>query len=160
MGGEIEQGFFTRFISGRDLVTQPVFDARLMMLGVELKLEFAVVLPAGEHFGEFSNVIVAVAAVGTEGVQFHHLAGVIFVPVVFTAELIVKIFQHRRMTGGGEEHLLELAKCQLADDLIFIMPGSPTAAFLLVIAHVDAEMVSPEIDDHFFESTVAFDRPR
>ena len=63
------------------------------------------------------------------------------------------------MTGGGEQHLLELAEGQFANDLIFVMAGSPPTAFLLIIAHVDAEVVPPEIDDHFLKPTIAFDGP-
>ena len=98
MRGEDFQHFFAVLdaaVGGDDVAED---DLRAVVVTAGHELEFAglrVDAPAGEAAGDFLHVLLRVAAVDAERVQFHDLAGVVFVDAADLLRLVVHGFDGR-----------------------------------------------------------------
>ena len=122
--------------------------------------------PAGEAARRFGDVLLGVAAVHAERVQFQQFAAVVFVEAaraLLAARLrsvrahglpVVQVEQHRRTLGGGFQQVFELAEDVRADHVALVF-GDQVAVGALI--EVDVEVVEPEIGQHFVELAVAVD---
>ena len=122
--------------------------------------------PAGEAAGDFGDIVLGVAAIDAEGVEFEQFAAVVFVEAaraLFAAGLrgvgthgfpVIEVEQHGRALGGGLQEVFELAEDVRADDVALVF-GDQVAVGALV--EVDVEVVEPEIGEDFVELAVAID---
>ena len=151
-------------------------------LGLKVKCgvdEGAVDAPAGEDARDLGYVGLGVSAVDAEGVQFHQLAGVVFIEAFVAAFLevwaagsgelgalsgqrvgadalgVVEIGEHGGAVSYGFKQVLKVAKRAGADGVAFI--ADEVVGHLLVFAQVDVEVIEPEIGHHFLELGVGVD---
>jgi len=127
--------------------------------------------PAGEAARDLDHVLLRVAAVHSEGVQLHELAGVVLVEphaparvgaaghheVGARAEPVVEVEEHRGMTRGGQHEVAEPPERVRPDRLPLVGRQHPAHRPLLP---VDVEVIEPEVHHHFLELPVARDRAR
>ena len=118
--------------------------------------------PAGEAAGHFGHVLLGVAAIDAERVQFHQLAAVVFVQALAASAWyrsalrlpVIEIEQHGRALRRGEEQVFEMTEHMRADHVALV--GGDHVAVRAFIEK-DVEVVVPEIGQHFFELAVAVD---
>ena len=106
-----------------DLVAKHHFDAGFVHAIVEIKFPAALRVahrPAGKDLGDFGHVALGVAAIDTEGVQFHQLAAVIFVQARFAPGLLLSVgslLRRKRhaqpITAGTEQPALARSRLGL-----------------------------------------------
>ncbi len=122
--------------------------------------------PAGEAARDFGDVLLGVAAIDAEGVEFHEFAAVVFVETLLLflagAEVrvgadrlpVVEIEEHGGALRGGEQKVFEFAEDAGADDVALV--GSDHVS-ILPFVDIDVEVVEPEICEDFLKLTVAVD---
>src|SRR5687767_4124851 len=150
-----------------DLHAKYGFFALIVHEGVKLEAAATARIPygpAGEASGDFSDVLLRVAAIHTERVQLHQLARVILVeaapsfPTAIDLRIdrlpVVEVEQHGGMLGGGEHHVFKFAQHARADRVPLV--GSYEVA-IGTLVEVDVEMVVPEIGEDLGELPVAVD---
>ena len=153
------QRLLAPLLTRRNHPPEDLFRAGLVPLGTEDELQVAVVRPPGERLAQLQDVGFVVVVIGPKRVQLHHLAGVVLVPGVGLAQVVVEVLQHGRVGGRGVEHVLELAEHVAADDGVLVISGGPRPGRRVPPGQVDEEVVAPEVAHHFLELPVAHDRP-
>ena len=115
----------------------------------------AVAAPAGERPRHLDHVLLRVAAVDAERVQFHQLAGVVLVRRGPRAVRVVQVGQHRRAGSAADEQLEEVGQRQLAEDLAIL-------EHLVDADGVDVgvEVIAPELHHPLEQLPVRIDRAR
>jgi len=130
--------------------------------GIELELSVASGIedrPASETTGHRDDVVLGIATIDAEGVQFEQFAAVVLVQHRLlprhpfrirrrTRLPIVEIKLHRRMAGGGQQHAAETAEYMRADG-VALVAGHHHPDIALVDR--DVEVVDPEVDQYLFE---------
>src|SRR5918994_5144823 len=121
--------------------------------------------PAGQNFGELLNILLRVAAVDAERVQFEQLARIVFVQAsrllsalatTAASELrasraradrlkVVEVHQHRRMSGRCEHHVFEPAEHVRPDCFALVTAGEWRDKYLRASRHT--QMIRPERDE-------------
>jgi hypothetical protein len=129
------------------------------------RVGFQVDRPAGEDIREGRDIGLGVAGLRADGVQFHALAGEVFVQAAmgFQADRavgaerpgIVEIQQHRRVAHDRQHHVAELAGDVGADGFLDEGGGNGGARTL---APGNGEVVGPEPDQAFAERGRSRDR--
>ena len=127
--------------------------------------------PSGEGARHLGDVGLRVAAVHTQRVKLHQLAGVVLVePGPPTgvgagahgeartgAEPVVEVEQHGRMMGGRPQQVGEAAERVGTDDVALVGREVPAH---LALAREDVEVVEPEVDHHLLQLPLARHRPQ
>jgi hypothetical protein len=116
------------------------------------------------------DVPLRVTAVNAERVQFHKLAGVVFIQsasavvgashprhrrVGIGAQPIVQIKEHRRTLGSGEQEIFESAESMRPNGVPVVSGGQPTIGSF---RGENIEVVAPKIHHDFIELSLAIDR--
>ena len=128
--------------------------------------------PAGEGARHLGDVVLRVAAVDAERVQFQQFAPVVLVqpgrtsrhrsrrvevrPVRVGTHPVVQIEEHGGAFRRGAEQLAEVPEDVRADRLAFILGQQKPCRALL---RVDVEVVEPEVGQHFVQLPLAVDGP-
>ena len=123
--------------------------------------------PSRQNVRQRHDVGLRVSSIHTEGVQFHHLAGIVFIDAASLAlgfwrcahfslgvrqgrdvSRVVEIDEHRRMFGRCEQKIAEATKNMRPNRLFFVgaYPNS-NEPFLVV----DVEVIEPEVDKRFLK---------
>jgi hypothetical protein len=114
--------------------------------------------PAREDAGQLAHIVLAVAAIDTQGVQFHQLTGVVFVESTAAAVgvggvgsdggafgyalRLVQVEQHGRMASAGQQQVFKPAQCMGANGVEHVVAHvGPHRA--LACKHI--EVVEPEL---------------
>ena len=92
--------------------------------------------PAGENVGEVGDIFLRVAGVDAEGVEFHDLAGVVFVQLAGVGAFLVEIAEHGGAGGAGGEEVVEAGDAEGAEALVLI-PLAPS----VVLADPGGEVI-------------------
>ncbi len=127
--------------------------------------------PARQHFREFRDVGLRVAAVDAERVQLQDLAREILVQAELAAAvaaherrgrrarahrgLVVEIQDHRGMPLGREQQIVEIAR-HVRPDRFLLVQARERGERLLVGRH--REVVAPEVHEPLDERPIRFDR--
>ena len=124
--------------------------------------------PTGECAGYVLHVLLGVAAVHAERMQFHELAGVIFVeparrptspvlPVLVRRRTlpVIEVEEHRRTVGRRAKQVSKFPE-HVGPDHVALVLGQIHARRSLAGKHV--EVVEPKVDEHFFELPLAVHR--
>ena len=75
----------------------------------------------GQNARQCLDIRLRVTRADPHGVQFHDLAGIVFVDMSGGIVGIVEIAQHRRMIQGGGKQIVELAERKRADGAALIV---------------------------------------
>ena len=119
----------------------------------------------------FPYVLLRVAAIDAQGVEFHQLARIVFVQAAAfrlraqafclgrrvgrDAQPIIQIEEHGRTLRGGGEQLGEISQSMGPDRIVLEGSQEPPVNSL---AGVDIEMVHPELNHDFLKLTLAVGR--
>ena len=153
--------------NGGNLLSEHFLAAAIVLRKFELDLAdlkirlliFRANRPAGETARHFHDILLRVAAVNAEGVQFQQFARVIFVRlfrhVLPAIDPPVEIPKHGRTEGGGAEHVGEFAERVLADHLAVVRHLEP---FAVALGGINVEVVRPELHHHFIQLAFGPDR--
>ena len=139
--------------------------------GIELKfrkLLRIVDCPAAESTGDRDDVLLRVASIDTQRMQFEQLAAVVLIQArpahsrrkwnVVARNLrlpIVEIEQHCGMPGCGKQHVLKVSK-DIWTYGITLKTGEQHAIRPLPVEHI--EVIHPEVHQHFLELPIRIDR--
>ena len=153
--------------AGRNPNTQDGLLARIVHLGIELEFRHALRLfygPPGKTAGYFGDVLLSIAAVHAERVQFQQFASIVLIQPALAPFAggrlgsdrvpIVEIEQHGGTLRGGAQQILELAEDVRANGIALICRDQITIGALL---YEDIEVVIPEIREDFLQLAVAVD---
>ena len=109
--------------------------------------------PPGQDPGQGDDILLRVAAIGAERVQFHDLASEVLVQSLLSAagagasrggaERVVQVDQHCRVLCRREQQIPETAEHKWTDRLLLVI-SDPHIIQPLAREHI--EMVEPEID--------------
>jgi hypothetical protein len=157
-----------------DLFAEDFFRAGFVAVGIEGEVaadEGTIDGPAGEHARDLRYVGLRVAAVDAEGVEFHQLAGVIFVEAFMDylpgaarggevgtlrcervgadAAGVVEINEHGWAVRYGFKQVFKFAEGTWANGVALI--ADEVVRHLLVFAEVDVEVIEPEVGHDFLK---------
>ncbi len=112
--------------------------------------------PAGQAAGRFEDIVLGVAAVDSQRVQFHQFAAVVFVGSLLRvgAAVLVAVEINQHGWGGrrGADQIAEFAQRMFANDLAIVGRLEIDA---IPFFDVDIQMISPESDHHFVKLPLA-----
>ena len=152
--------------AGRNLCAEDELGTVIMGLGIELHFAFLKVMlvphrPTGEAPRDFHHIILRVAAMHAERVQFHELPRVILVRLVIRAFTLVhapiQIPEHGGAQRGGADQVRKFSEGVRPND-IAIIRGLEPAVF--AFGRVDIEMVAPKLDHDFEKLALAQHRSK
>ncbi len=106
--------------------------------------------PAGENARQGHHVVLGVAAIHTQGVQFHQLTRVIFVGMILVADDLIQVSQHGRALGAGQHQIPEAPQSVAADDIAVI-----DQLHHQIIRRGDVEVICPEFHHPFVKLAFA-----
>src|SRR5262245_21375095 len=142
--------------AGIDFMSQNYFLAAIMLPRPEQELTaqlWSVNGPASERARHFLHVPLCVAAVNAEGVQFHQLAGVVFVDAFDgRREMVIKVEKHRGALRRCHQQILEFPEDMRANRVCFVAGRQPAVG---ILSPKDVEMVEPEIRHYFMQLAFA-----
>ena len=117
------------------------FEIRLLILGTNR--------PTREAARHFHDILLRVAAMDAEGVEFQQFACVILVGlfrhVLPPVDAPVEVPKHRRTESGGAEHFGEFAEGVFANHLAVVRHFEP---FAVAFGRINVEVVRPKLDHH------------
>ena len=157
---DIERGLTFRFAIPSDVLAEEMLVAIVVTRGIEheptarnRQRVWPREPPAGQDARQRDDIVLRVAAIGAERVQFHQLARIVFVDPSLAAVQalaagsgvlrVVEIEQHRRVVRGRAEKIAETSQ-RVGADRLGLVGADPQPVERLV--REDIEMVVPEID--------------
>ncbi len=114
--------------------------------------------PARKGAGDVDHVLLGVSAVYAQGVELEQLAAVVLVEPVGHAARVVEIEQHGRTLRHRAEQFVEFPERAGTNDVPVEL--SQVVRLGCPLLREDAEMVFPEIGEHFLKLPLASDGTR
>ena len=106
--------------------------------------------PAGEQARQFVHVLLGIASMHTQRMQFHQFARVIFIQATALIALhgavghalrLIEVIEHGRMAAARKQQFIEMAKHVRTNGVQHVVPHERLDGALV---HRDIEVVEPE----------------